>query len=195
MAGSGGPRILPGLLHHANGDGAAPRFIHQNAAHEQRGDAEKVSAPLPFDGRLAEQPQISLIHQGRRLEGGSRYLIAHKTAGQAMQIAINQREEVVPDFGLARAQPRQPLSDGAGTGLAEIIRLWFGLHGGFLMSLLGRPIRVLYNALLRLLGDGAAEEVRAAVRVSFQTQERGENNGAERNGSEFFKEVSHELKE
>jgi hypothetical protein len=52
----------------ALGSGSIPGVVDQDPAHHRRGDGEEVLAVLPSDLILVDQPQVSLVHQGRGLE-------------------------------------------------------------------------------------------------------------------------------
>src|ERR1700733_4595108 len=78
--------------------------VDQKAAHDLRGNSEKVSAALPIDGTLLHKLHISLMDEGRRLQWGSLSFPPHVTAGQPSQFAIDDRDQLVRSLGLAFRQ-------------------------------------------------------------------------------------------
>ena len=57
-------------------------MIHQNLAHQVGSDAEEVRAAFPIGQALGDQPQVGLVNQGGRLDGGSA-LVAEVVIRQA----------------------------------------------------------------------------------------------------------------
>ena len=71
------------------------RHIHQNATHESRRHRQKVRAILPVDVLSVDQTQVSLVHQRRRLQAVTGPLTSHAAAGDAMQLPLHDRNELL----------------------------------------------------------------------------------------------------
>ena len=90
--------LLPAAA--ATGRDAAPPScpLHQDVTHRPRRRGKEVAATVPLQFRprpVPHQPQICLVHQGRRLQGVCRGLLVHLRLGQLAQFAIHQREQLL----------------------------------------------------------------------------------------------------
>lgn len=85
----------------------SPRVIDQNASHDLRRDREEVRAIRPVHILLINQPDIGFIYQGSSLKCVVFSLAAHVTAGEAMELVVHQRVQLVQS-GLV---PFTPLSE------------------------------------------------------------------------------------
>ncbi len=65
--------------------------IDQDLAHRPSGDGEEVCPVLPVWISLVGQTQISLVHQGRRLQGVIGALPLHKMMSEAPEFFVDQR--------------------------------------------------------------------------------------------------------
>ena len=109
-----------------NGDSPPPRFwrrrgagvVHEHAPHRVRGDGEEVAAGCRVDVRLAEQAQVGLVHQRRRVEGMGGALAAQALPREPAELVVEQPDDPVEGPRLAAAHALQPTGDLA----AEIVR-------------------------------------------------------------------------
>ena len=83
------------------------RVIDQDAAHDLGGDREEVRAIRPVHILLIDQANISFIYQSSGLKGVVFSLSAHVTAGEAVELVVDQRIQLVQS-GLV---PFAPLSE------------------------------------------------------------------------------------
>ena len=73
----------------------APRVLDEDAPHGLGRRGEKVSAVVPFGGRLgADQTHVRLVNQRRRLERLSRCLRGHARGGEIPQLVVHEREQL-----------------------------------------------------------------------------------------------------
>jgi hypothetical protein len=66
-----------------------PRILHQDPPHHLGRDREKMGAILPPHALVIHQTQVSFIDQRRGLEAVAGALAPHVTAGQAVELIIN----------------------------------------------------------------------------------------------------------
>jgi hypothetical protein len=66
-----------------------------------RRDTEKMGAALPLHIVLADQPQISLIYQGRALQGVLFPLVTQLAAGDPVQLPVDQRDQFLQSLSVA----------------------------------------------------------------------------------------------
>ena len=64
--------------------------VEQHASHNSCCNPEKLVPILPLDPVLIDQPKISLVHQGGRLQGVIATLLLHVVTGEAPQFRIQQ---------------------------------------------------------------------------------------------------------
>jgi len=75
--------------------------IHQDAAHELGGDAEKVGAALPVDAGLIHQLHVGFVDQRSGLQSMVPAFAAHVIGGDAAQFGVDDREELIVSAGSA----------------------------------------------------------------------------------------------
>ena len=73
----------------------SPRVIDQDASHDLGGDCEEVRAIRPVHILLIDQSDVSFVYQGSRLKGVVFSLAAHVTAGEAVELVVDQRVQLV----------------------------------------------------------------------------------------------------
>lgn len=83
------------------------RVIDQDAAHDLRGDREEVRTICPVHILLIDHADVSFIYQGSGLKCVVFSLPAHITAGEAVELVVDQRVQLVQS-GLV---PFAPLSE------------------------------------------------------------------------------------
>jgi len=87
------------------------RMIGQDLPHQARGDAHEVRA-IPITRLiLCDQPEISLVDQGGRLERVSRPLTTYVRIRQASQFSINQRHQTIESSLIAGRKLLEDQSD------------------------------------------------------------------------------------
>jgi hypothetical protein len=74
---------------------ARPRSIQQNAPHDLGRHGEKVGAVLPVDVSHVDQAQVGFVNQGCGLEGAAGALVLHAVAGDAAELSVDPRRELV----------------------------------------------------------------------------------------------------
>jgi hypothetical protein len=62
--------------------------IDQDAAHHARGKPEELRAISPVGGPLVDQPEVGLVHEGRRLESMVRALAGQEMPGEAAELLV-----------------------------------------------------------------------------------------------------------
>lgn len=85
----------------------SPRVIDQDASHDLGGDRKKVRAIRPVHILLIDHTDVSFVYQSGGLKCMVFSLLAHVTAGEAMELVIDQRVQLVQS-GLV---PFAPLSE------------------------------------------------------------------------------------
>ena len=89
----------------------AARVVHQNLAHQMRGDAEEVRPALPIGKALRHQPHVGLMDQGRGLQRGRRAFVAKIVLGQPAQFVVDQRREDVERMPVPAASIQEQTGD------------------------------------------------------------------------------------
>src|SRR5262249_4261737 len=69
-----------------------PRVVHEHAAHQFRGNAEKLRAILPSAERVFRHAHYGLVYNGGGLERVMSLLFAHVTPRNAAKLIVNQRD-------------------------------------------------------------------------------------------------------
>ena len=87
----------------------AARVVNQDAPHQLRRDAEKMSAVLPLHVLLIYQPQVGFIDQRRGLQSVAGAFAAHVTAGELSQLGVDQRQQLIERRLVAVAPIHQQL--------------------------------------------------------------------------------------
>ena len=83
------------------------RVIDQDAAHDLGGDREEVRTIGPVYILLIDHSDVSFVYQGSGLKCVVFSLLAHVTAGEAVELVVDQRVQLVQS-GLV---PFAPLSE------------------------------------------------------------------------------------
>jgi hypothetical protein len=94
------------------GAGLAPRLLDEDVAHDAGGGEEEVLPRLPGDVALVGQPQVRLVHQGRRLQGLAGGQVSHASAGQLVQLLIHDSHQALRRRGVASLSRPQQFRDG-----------------------------------------------------------------------------------
>jgi hypothetical protein len=68
--------------------------IDQDPPHELRGESDELRTALPGNVPLIDQPQVSLMNQGRTLQGVICPLGAQLPVGKPAELAINERHQL-----------------------------------------------------------------------------------------------------
>ena len=89
---------------------AAAGVVDQDPAHRLRGDREEVTAVLPGDPRLIDEPEVRLVHDRGRLQRVAGRLLPEVPFGDA---AAARRRRAA---SASRAPPDRPCSRRAGAG-------------------------------------------------------------------------------
>src|SRR5919201_403539 len=71
------------------------RVLHEDAAHQPRRYREEVRAVLPFHLTSVHEPYIRLVHERGRLQRVSRALMSHVPTGDAAELSVNQRDQLL----------------------------------------------------------------------------------------------------
>ncbi len=69
----------------------AARVVDEDLAHGSRRGGEEMTAPLPAGIRLADQAQIGLVDERRRLKGLTRLPPGHQRSGKLAQLPVEER--------------------------------------------------------------------------------------------------------
>jgi len=85
----------------------SPCVVDQDAAHDLRRDREEVRAIRPVHILLINHADVGLIYQGSGLKRVAFSLPAHVTTGEAVELVVDQRIQLVQG-GLV---PFAPLSE------------------------------------------------------------------------------------
>ena len=86
-------------------DVAAPRMVHQDAAHHLRRHGKEMRAILPLHARVVGQAHIGFVDQGGRLQAVARALATHVVAGQTMQLGIDDGRQPASNRMLVAVAP------------------------------------------------------------------------------------------
>jgi hypothetical protein len=73
--------------------GLAARVLDEDAAHGLGGGGEEMTATAPARVLRPDQPQIRLVHQGRRLERLAGLLLRQLLCRQLAQLVVNQGQK------------------------------------------------------------------------------------------------------
>jgi hypothetical protein len=91
--------------------GPAPRLLDEDVAHGAGGGEEEVPPGLPTDVALVGEPQVRLMHQGRRLQGLPGRQVGHAVTGELVQLLVHDRQELIRRRGVAGLGGPQQLGD------------------------------------------------------------------------------------
>src|SRR5690606_24847888 len=91
VAGEGEADVLAAALVGA----LLPGVVHQHAAHGRGGGAEEVGAALPADVLVADEAEVGLVDEPRRVEGVAGALVAQPGARHLAELLVDRREEPV----------------------------------------------------------------------------------------------------
>ncbi len=83
--------------------------VYEDMSHGFGGGAEEMPAVLPSLILIADQPQISLMHQGGSLQSLSGRQEGHFVGSESAQFLIDQREQFVSGFAVAVLDPLEDL--------------------------------------------------------------------------------------
>ena len=81
-------------------------MIDQDSPHHLRGHAKELRAILPAHAFLIDQFEIGLVHEPRRLQRVTRPLVAEVPGGNAVQLRLDNREQILEGLATALA-PRE----------------------------------------------------------------------------------------
>jgi hypothetical protein len=81
-------------------------MVDQNMTHHLCGNAKEVCPILPVNVPLIDESKISLVDEGRCLQGMVRALGPHVVMGEPAQLFVHQREKFI-QRGLVAAAPIQ----------------------------------------------------------------------------------------
>jgi hypothetical protein len=88
--------------------------IDEHAPHQAGRNPKKVRAILPSDTPGVRQSEKRLIHQRRDLQGVAAPLAGHVPSGQAAQLRLDERRELLERAIIAAAPRPQQLGDRPG---------------------------------------------------------------------------------
>src|SRR5262245_28955832 len=71
-----------------------PRVLHQDLAHQIRGDAEEVGSILPLDTGLVDELQVYLIDQGGARQRVVRTLVSQRAPGDPPEFTVHNWKKV-----------------------------------------------------------------------------------------------------
>ena len=91
-------RPLAGPLGHL----PRPRAIDEDAPHHLRRHPEKLTAVLPHDTTLVDQPQV-LVHERGRLQGAAGALPSKVTGRTPAKIAIHDQNQAIARSQITRS--------------------------------------------------------------------------------------------
>jgi hypothetical protein len=92
----------------------APGVVDEDTSHQAGGHAEKVRAILPADLPGIRQANEGLIHQRRRLQRMATALPPHIGPGEAAQLRLHERHQLVESPIVAVAPRSEELGDSPG---------------------------------------------------------------------------------
>ena len=81
-------------------------MVDQNMPHHLRGNAEEVCPILPVNVALIDESKISLVDEGRCLQGMVGAFAPHVMMGKPAQLFMHQRQKFI-ERGLVAAAPIQ----------------------------------------------------------------------------------------
>jgi hypothetical protein len=85
----------------ALGRTVTPRVIDEDSAHHLCRHAEKMRAIVPVDVPLIDETQIHLMDERSRLQGMTGPFAAKLTRGDAAQLGVDERKQLMECFGIA----------------------------------------------------------------------------------------------
>ena len=88
-----------------------PGAVYEDMSHGFGSGAEEMPAVLPSLMLIADQPQISLMHQSGGLQSLSGRQEGHFVGSESAQFLIDQREQFVSGFAVAVLDPLEDLGD------------------------------------------------------------------------------------
>jgi hypothetical protein len=96
--------------------------LNQDSSHHLRRQRQEVRPVPPFDTVDINQPQVGLVHEGRRLQRMIRSLLSHVASRKPVELAVQQ-------WNQSLARGFVPLAPGS----EELGRLSVGIprHDGF----------------------------------------------------------------
>lgn len=95
--------------------------IDQHATHHAGGDRQEVSAALPIDPLLIDQPQVGFVNQGGRLQRVVTPFAPQAGRRPGPEIPMHEREQVVPRLNVAASPGLQQEGPGAGVGTRHVV--------------------------------------------------------------------------
>ena len=94
---------------HANGPAAAllialrSRDVDEDTPHQPRGHRQEVSPVLPVDVLKIDQSEVRLVHERRRVQAVPGTFASHAASGDAPQLVVHERDQLVEGGLIARA--------------------------------------------------------------------------------------------
>jgi hypothetical protein len=88
------------------------RVVNQDLPHGGRGHTEEMSPILPCGSRLVSQPKVRLVDQRGRIEGLVTSPPVPLSAGEPVQLVVDQREELVESAPVPCSQLLEQNTDG-----------------------------------------------------------------------------------
>ena len=104
-------------------------MVHENAAHDSRGDGQEVRAVLPRHVVSGNQPQIRLVDERRRLQTVTDGLMTDVPPRDAMEFIVDERNQPFEGTVVALA----PFEQQSGH--------FCGVRQGLILGPFGRPCR------------------------------------------------------
>ena len=89
----------------------AASIVDQNAPHHLCSDREKVRAVIPLNISLIDETDKCFVDQRRGLQRMAPALAVHIVMGQTMQLAVNQRRQMVESCLVSGAPIQKQLGD------------------------------------------------------------------------------------
>ena len=80
-------------------------MVHKNAPHQACRQRKEMSAVVKADFLRFDQLQVSLVDERRRLKALTGVLASHAPAGDALQMAVYERNQAI-ERGLVAMPPR-----------------------------------------------------------------------------------------
>ena len=90
---------------------ARARVVHEDAAHHPRGHGEEVCAVVPCHCLAVAQADIGLVDEGRRLEAVPYALARHAASRDAMELLVDERDQLLEGVLVARSPSEQQSGD------------------------------------------------------------------------------------
>src|SRR6476660_2669907 len=92
-------------------------MVDQDPSHHFRGEAEELRAVLPVNVFLIDQPEVSLVDQGGRLQRVIGKLLTQAINRDSPQFLVNERQHLVERGLVAIAPVDKKLSNTCGRGI------------------------------------------------------------------------------